>query len=94
MSKRKMFIASLILGVFLLCGICAYGYFIKTINSDSHNISSNLTESEEVIKNVSTASELYEAIRYYDVDKNDEFNSNSSVTNISKRKVIKLLFKN
>lgn len=85
MSKKKIFISSVIISLFLLLGICGYAYFIKTIDN-THNISSTLTDNSVVV--VKNATEFYEAVQYYDETANDEYNSNEVIS--SKRKTIQL----
>lgn len=86
MSKRKMVIGSMIISIFLLCGIFAYAYFAKTIDN-THNISTTLpTQTVEV----NNAVEFYNAVQYYDDSTNDKYNSNELVSNSTKRKTITL----
>ena len=85
MSKKKILIRSMIISLFLLCGICAYAYFNKIIDN-THNMSSDLNENSIIV--VNNATEFYAAVKYYDETANDKYNSNGVIS--TKRKTIEL----
>ena len=89
MSKKKIFIAGIIVSIFLFCSIFAYAYFTNVIDGNTHNVSASLNDS--TIVEVDTFEKFVDATRLYDTSKDDEFNSNNSTSNSSKRKTIRLL---
>lgn len=89
MSKKKIFISTLLSCLFVVFSVVSFAYFSKIISIETpHNISTELT-TENVT--VSTVEQFYDAIRYYDNAYNtsitDKFNSNQTIS-VKRKKII------
>lgn len=89
MKKNKIFIILSSIVVFLLLFSTVYAYFITQLNSDIHDVT--LAPDNSGVVEVETITDFYQAIRYYDTTKEDEYNSGELSTSTAKRKTIKLL---